>query len=86
MFEKNILTDYESLINSIETDDNPASLPNQLDDLNLISKYLEEHSKVMNRNYLKPSEEIAREHLELENRREFLTTDVERLNNKVNVL
>ena len=61
----------------------PDELHDQMKELNLIIKYLCEHSKIMDRNYIKSRKELDDETLELKSSRAFLLEDIDQMELKV---
>lgn len=70
-------------MDEIQTANNPAQLPDQIKELNLIITYLCEHSKIMDRNYIKSRIELDAETLELTRSRAYILEDIEQLKLKV---
>ena len=66
-----------------EKDNEPENLPAQIDELHLIIKYLCEHSKIMDRNYIKSRADLDEETVELVRSEAFLLQEIENLKSQV---
>ena len=71
MFRFIFFSDYEATIAELASDNDPTKLRDQLDELDLIIKYLCEHAKVMDRNYLKSHKELDAETQELQTKKVY---------------